>query len=352
MDLCTNCSELTKKEICIAVDNLPVFSDEEVYGVSRKGGFVEPVPDPFGQPYGRPRVPKAKAKPKAQVVLQQSSLERAPEQEEMADGDEEAPDSMEESPAEEEQAPSANEVVEVCKEPESNARIAESEMFERAWWCIYCCCVGIGSGDVVQPRPVWKCACWRAEMESDVFTHDRDGMFNCIVSLCCCHTLCQTPRREKTPDFMCCNEIMGDPTKVSKAKKAENLEFPQIQPFDAILSQAFTACYYRLFGCSLSPTLVPMQNSCCTGSCKFGCCSSNYQCTVPNSFVACYDDEYGWCTYMATCLWLHVHCRVPPHLVEAGKLNCPLVAFWGRSVWGEEEDKESPWVKPVQPATN
>lgn len=249
----------------------------------------------------------------------------------------------------------------------SDRRIDEPEMLEKTWWCYYCCCCGLGCGSWVHQRSLLKLTCCLTECESMEIFDQQVGTFSWIWSCAYCHFLGQMPRLQGTPKCICWDEMYGhdavfrddynarrDKDINRNVNDAADHEDDPIQTFDHVLMSTFTLCYYSNFGISMSPLII--RPSVCTGACKWCCCQSSYEIVHP------WDEEFGCCTHLLTCMWFYFTCRLPALTGDKRQKKYPIITCCGKKIlpmksrrmkdqFGqntESEEEESPWYRPVQ----
>jgi len=304
------------------------------------------VPDPFGQSYGLPRLPLEPI----QVGMKQNTVASAPEQEFMEQLAPKpqgepicTPEAVETQPgcipcisasgktetnrhadAEQIKKNKNSFCVKCCGCARANQTLDEEEMLNHHFWCIYCCCAGVGLGPFVHQRLLLRCACVLIECD-DTECFGKEGFASCISSCCCLHLLGHVPPRHRTPVCMCWNEMFGrlhsDSAVVhqlsSRGKHPSSGD--DLNAFNSILTENdnFTICYYRICGCAVSPPefVGTLRGKC--GSC---------QCEAVTG-APC-DEDKGCCICFWTCTWLYWYFRIMPPLAHVNPhmalLGCKL----------------------------
>lgn len=304
----------------------PRGDDDEVFG-DAPGKFSQPLPDPFGQTYGIPRLPKEPVQVRLSTLMA-NSLAEAPAQKVMYESDPtagadgciprvsvatSASAAAASEGAGEDAEKNSNEEKPSCFTPycpDANRTIDEQELLDGPCWCLYCCCSGVGFGSFVHQRLMLKMACLLCECD-EVECFGSEGIFSCIWSCCCVSVLLHVPPRHKTPVFMCCNEMYGlphhDPKEAEEQERIEHDEYACGENvYNHLITESFTVFYLKIMGCVFSPP--PFVNHIGGGWCK---CSS-IKCQVAAA-QACSEEE-GCCLGMWTCLWFYWYCRLPPEM--------------------------------------
>jgi hypothetical protein len=244
----------------------------------------------------------------------------------------------------------------------SNRAIDEVELLEKTWWCMYCCCYGLGCGPWVHQRSFLKLTCCLTECErTDVFDKNI-GTFSWLYSCCFCHALGQMPRLPGTPMCVCLDEMYWHDNNsrddfnsrkdkaVTEWEEDNNGDDPAVQTFDFVLMTAYTLCFYKVFGFAVSPVII--RPSLCMGTCKWCCC----QCS--SEFVPACGEEFGCCTHLLTCTWCYFTCRLPILSGDRRPKKHPVITLCGRKILplkrrkkmtdSEAHAEESPWYREVE----
>merc|ERR1719162_1749828 len=140
----------------------------------------------------------------------------------------------------------------------ADTRLDEWEMLNKACWCSFCCCLGIGFGEFVHQRlvmqiPFCKCEC------DDVEWGGAEGWSSCLTSFCCMHLLWHLPPRHRSPVCVFCDEMYGVPHKDESPEQIEkdekDFEEERIDDniYNFILGEAFTVFYLKVCGLAINP---------------------------------------------------------------------------------------------------
>jgi len=92
--------------------------------------------------------------------------------------------------------------------PHTDQKPEETEMLEHRFWCLYCCCIGLGCRCDLDPcMSRSSCLCWHCSCESADVVDKMKGICSNVWNCCCCAAcICHFPLPKGTPACVCCNQ--------------------------------------------------------------------------------------------------------------------------------------------------
>lgn len=194
------------------------------------------------------------------------------------------------------------------------ARMDEEEMLSHSYWCVYCCCFGVGCSHALhQLGLAWNCC----TIAQTCYTSPRsatDGCCSMLVSSLCFTCLGMLPPRPGHPRCIICNHdqcgIVGGWQAAFKSKGSA------LDTYDRSVFEQFVPFYCGLCGFALSPTVLALIET----SCRCSCCFCRTYCDMPSM-------EAGCCACLLNAWCIHAQCKFPPTCHHS-----PIVAIAGSSL--------------------